>query len=135
MNLEKVFKNLILVNSVIYAIIIISLFFEPEEITTIQDQLGFGIFDSDSGVVIGGIISLAILVVYPINFFLLYRFISFGKALYTITFIVSVVYSLSSGPYIIDAFSGALDLLDTAMCGSILVFLYFTPIKNKFNAQ
>ena len=135
MDLEKIFKNLILINLAIYVILIISIFFEPEEITAIKDQLGFGIFDSDSGAIIGGIIAIAILVIYPINLFLLYRFISFGKPLYTIMFIVTVAYSLSSGPYILDAFSGAMDLLDSAMYGAILVFLYFTPIKDKFNAQ
>ena len=90
MDLEKIFKNLILINLAIYVILIISIFFEPEEITAIKDQLGFGIFDSDSGAIIGGIIAIAILVIYPINLFLLYRFISFGKPLYTIMFIVLV---------------------------------------------
>ena len=132
MNLEKVFKNLILINLAVFVIIIIGVFFVPEEITAIQYQLDSDIFNSDSNAMISLILPMSILVIYPINLFLLYRFIGFGKPLFTIMFIIDVVYSLSSGPFVADAFLGTIDYLDSAMMGAILVFLYFTPIKDKF---
>ena len=73
MNLEKVFKNLILINLAVFVIIIIGVFFEPEEITAIQYQLDSDIFNSDSNAMISLILPISILVIYPINLFLLYR--------------------------------------------------------------
>ena len=47
-------------------------------------------------------------------------------------FIIDVVFYLTSGPFIADAFLGTIDYVDSVITGAILVFLYLTPIKDKF---
>ena len=132
MDLEKVFKNIILLDFALFVLILISIFIEPEEITNIYDSLDGGILgDSDAFL----FIALGFLIVYPINLILLYKFVSFGKALYLILFILSIIMSLSMGPTIATAFAYTLDCLNAATGGAILVLLYFSPIKDKFIKQ
>ena len=132
MDLEKIFKNLILLDFALFVLILISIFIEPEEITNIYDSLDGGILgDSDAFL----FIALGFLIVYPINLILLYKFVSFGKALYLILFILSIIMSFSMGPTIATAFAYTIDWLNGATGGAILVLLYFSPIKDKFIKQ
>ena len=136
MNLEKLFKNLVLLNLIITPLIFVFLFFEPLEVTNVSDTFDLTIFgDSVTDSFIIGFAFAAILYViaYIVALILLYRFVNFGKKLFLILFILSFVILLLSGPTITTNFVMFLEYLMAATDGAILVLLYFTPIKDKFN--
>ena len=128
MTLERIFKNLILAEFSLIVLISFAVFYETEELTTIAESLGSGILDND----LGGIILIAFIIIYLVDLFLLYRFVNLAKFLFLLLFIVEIFLSLFSGPDLSTPLLNVLDWLDGAINGAILVFLYFTPIKDKF---
>jgi len=128
MDIEKVFKNIVLLDFAIIVLLFISIIMEPEEITYISESLGTGIWDE----ITITIIFMGFLIVYLINLILLYKFISFGKMLYLILAILGVVLPLTTGPIISSSITYTLEWIGGAATGGILVLLYFSPIKDKF---
>jgi len=136
MDLEKIFKNFIIADLIVFVIFFINEFFyQSEEVSTISDQLSFGIFDSETGALLGFGFFVILLILYLISLFLLYRFMSFGKPLYTFIIIAILLVSIFSGPTISTGLGDAIDWIETLIEGAILTFLYFTPIKDKFKSQ
>ena len=131
MDLEKVFKNIVLLDLAIFVLLFVSILMEPEEIASISESLGTGIWDENTIIVI----FLGFLIVYLINLILLYKFISFGKVLYLILFILGIALPLTTGPVISSSFTYTLEWIGGASSGAILVLLYFSPIKDKFVKQ
>ena len=131
MDLEKVFKNIVLLDLAIFVLLFVSIVMEPEEITNISESLGTGIWDENTII----IIFMGFLIVYLINLILLYKFISFGKVLYLILSILGIVLPLTTGPVISSSFTYTLEWIGGASSGAILVLLYFSPIKDKFIKQ
>ena len=131
MDLEKVFKNIVLLDLAIFVLLFVSILMEPEEIASISESLGTGIWDENTII----IIFLGFLIVYLINLILLYKFISFGKVLYLILFILGIALPLTTGPVISSSFTYTLEWIGGASSGAILVLLYFSPIKDKFVKQ
>ena len=136
MDLEKIFKNFIIADLIVFVIFFINEFFyQSEEVSTISDQLSFGIFDSETGALLGFGFFVIMIILYLISLFLLYRFMSFGKPLYTFVIIAIILVSIFSGPTISTGLGGAIDWIETLIEGAILTFLYFSPIKDKFIKQ
>ena len=131
MDLEKVFKNIVLLDLAIFVLLFVSILMEPEEIASISESLGTGIWNENTII----IIFLGFLIVYLINLILLYKFISFGKVLYLILFILGIALPLTTGPVISSSFTYTLEWIGGASSGAILVLLYFSPIKDKFVKQ
>ena len=134
MDLEKIFKNIVLLDFALLVLMFISAFIQPEEITNISDSLDVGIFGDGYSVLYIAIL-FGVIIVYFINLILLYRFVSFGKPLYLILFFIGIILGLVSGPVIYTAFQDILNWLGGATGGAILVLLYFSPIKDKFIKQ
>ena len=131
MNIEKFFKNLILLDLAIFIISMVSLFFIPEEIEYISDTLDYGLLSNINEMYI--LATFAIIVIaYLINLILLYRFIRFGKNLYLFIFIIIIILSLLTGPVIQTSFEYTMNYLSGTVGGAILILLYFSPIKDKF---
>ena len=136
MDLEKIFKNFIIADLIVFVIFFVNEFFyQSEEVSTISDQLSFGIFDSETGALLGFGFFVIMIILYLISLFLLYRFMSFGKPLYTFVIIAIILVSIFSGPTISTGLGGAIDWIETLIEGAILTFLYFSPIKDKFIKQ
>ena len=134
MNLEKIFKNIIIVNLGTFIIAIISVFYESDEIFKISDNLSGGILLSNDGTSTAElIILLTYFIIFFVSLYFIYKFKPFGKKLYTISFIAGSIITLISGPSIMGAVVYFLIELHMASVGAILAFLYFTPIKKKFN--
>ena len=131
MDLEKVFKNIVLLDLAIIVLLFVSIVMEPEEIAKISESLDTGIWDENTIT----IIFMGFLIVYLINLILLYKFISFGKVLYLILFILGIALPLTTGPVISSSFTYTLEWIGGASSGAILVLLYFSPIKDKFIKQ
>jgi len=132
MKLKKIFKNTIIINLALLIIAIISAFYQPDEVSQISDNLSGGILFSDELLIVGGIIYLVYLVVSLVSLYLIYKLKPSGRKLYTICFVAGLLITLVSGPIIMGPLLTALIDLNVAIEGAILVFLYFTPIKNNF---
>ena len=131
MDIEKVFKNIVLLDLAAIVLLMGSMIMEPEEITNISEGLGTGIWDENTIT----LIFMVFLVVYLINLILLYKFVSFGKVLYLILSILGIVLPLTTGPIISSSLTYTLEWIGGATSGAILVLLYFSPIKDKFIKQ
>ena len=79
-----------------------------------------------------GILLLIYLLIYLVSLVLLYKFVYFGKPLFTVLFFCNILIGLSSGTMIYSSLFYTLDWLDGVTQGAILVFLYFTSIKERF---
>ena len=132
MYLEKIFKSFIVADLIFFGIFFVEFFNQSEEVSTIADQLSLGIFDSDSGALIALSLVAVILILYLISIFMLYKFMSFGKILYTFIIIASLLMIVLSGPTISTSLGSFIDAISGLIEGAILTLLYFTPIKDKF---
>ena len=125
MNIKNTFKKLILLHLGVFFLMLISVFYESEEVIRFNEAMDD---ISNTLLIVGSILML----IYFINLYFLYNFKKNGKQMFLVLFILGVVLSLFSGPsasdpilYILDAFSWCTE-------AAILVFLYFTPIKKYF---
>ena len=133
MTIERTFKNLIILNSlIVISLAFGSIFFETPEVNKILENISDGLLFKIGYEKIIGILLLIYFLIYLVSLLFLYRFIYFGKPLFTIYFICNILISLSSGTLVESALFATLGWLDGATEGAILVFLYFTPIKEKF---
>ena len=126
MNLKTIFKRLILLDLLLIILLVVSVFFESEEVADFNKY--FESEFSNSLLIIFGILML----IYLINLFLLYKFKSIGKQMYLILFILLIVLTLLSPQSAMDPWLYVIDGLGWANSGAILILLYFSPIKKEF---
>jgi len=125
MNLKTIFKRLILTDIALSILIVVSAFYESEQVINFNDNY---FLMSDTM----GLIFLVILIVYLVNYYFLYNFKKIGKQIFVILFLISIILLLLTGSSAVDAKDYILDGLSWTLNGAILVFLYFTPIKKEF---
>ena len=130
MEIEKIFKNLILIDFGVLILIVISSLYQPQAITDISDVLNDGLLANFED--ISRIISLVLFFLYLITLNLLYRFVSYGKPLYLFLIISGLLFNYLSGSVIYSSFGGLLDQVGGIISGAILILLYYSPIKNNF---
>ena len=130
MEIEKIFKNLILIDFGVLILIVISSMYQPQEITNMDDALNDGLLSNFES--ISRIVSLGLFFLYLITLNLLYRFISYGKHLYLFLIIMGLLLNYLNGSVIYTSFGGLLDQIGGIVSGSILILLYYSPIKNNF---
>ena len=130
MEIEKIFKNLILIDFVVLILIVISSMYQSQEITNIYNALNDGLLSNFKD--LSRIFSLGLFFLYLITLNLLYRFISFGKPLYMFLIITGILFNYLNGSVILTPFGGLLDQLGGIISGAILILLYYSPIKNSF---
>ena len=126
MDLKKIFKRLILLDLSLFIVIIVTIFFESEEVRKFTENL-----DELSNVFL--IFSGIWLLIYLINLFLLYKFKSIGKQMYPFTYIIALLLALLGGPNALDPWIYVLDGIEMSVAGALLVLLYFSPIKKEFD--
>ena len=130
MEIEKIFKNLILIDFGVLILIVISSMNQPQEITNMYDSLNNGIMSNFEN--ISRIISIGLFFLYLVTLNLLYRFISYGKPLYLFLIITGILFNYLNGSVIYTSFGGLLDQIGGIISGAILILLYYSPIKNNF---
>ena len=130
MEIEKIFKNLILIDFGVLILIVISSLYQPQEITNMSEALNDGLLSNFED--ISRIISLVLFFLYLITLNLLYRFIYYGKPLYLFLIISGLLLNYLSGSVVYSSFSGLLDQVGGIISGAILILLYYSPIKNNF---
>ena len=126
MNLEKIFKNIIIVNFLIYAFFISYGVFLSSEDTRIEETT----FNASE------IALLIVIFIHIINFYFLFKFKSIGKVLFIP--LLLIIYALSLSIPIEDVrvdshFEFIFDALSVMIEGGIIAMLYLTDIKNKFD--
>ena len=130
MEIEKIFKNLILIDFGVLILIGVSSMYQPQEITNIYDSLNDGLLSNFES--ISRIVSLGLFFLYLITLNLLYRFISYGKQLYLFLIITGLLFNYLNGSVVYTSFGGLLDQIGGIISGAILILLYYSPIKNNF---
>ena len=130
MEIEKIFKNLILIDFGVLILIVISSMYQPQEITNMDDALNDGLLSNFES--ISRIVSLGLFFLYLITLNLLYRFISYGKQLYLFLIITGLLFNYLNGSVVYTSFGGLLDQIGGIISGAILILLYYSPIKNNF---
>ena len=130
MEIEKIFKNLILIDFGVLILIVISSLYQPQVITDMSDALNDGLLANFED--ISRIVSLVLFFLYLITLNLLYRFISYGKSLYLFLIVSGLLFNYLNGSVIYTSFGGLLDQVGGITSGAILILLYYSPIKNNF---
>ena len=130
MEIENIFKRLILIDFGVLILIVISSIYQPLEITNINESLNDGFLSNFE--YISRIFSLGLFFLYLITLNLLYRFIAYGKPLYLFLIITGILFNYLNGSVIYTSFGGLLDQIGGIISGAILILLYYSPIKNNF---
>ena len=131
MEIEKIFKNLILADFIVIILMVISSMYQPSEVSNLYENLNDGLLSNFEN--FSRIISISLFFLYLLTLNLLYRFISYGKPLYLFLVIAAIILNYLSGSVIYTPFSGMLDQIGGIISGSILILLYFSPVKNNFS--
>lgn len=130
MEIEKIFKNLILVDFSILILIVISSMYQSENILEINKQLEGGILANYEEFL--RILSIVLFFCYLITLNLLYLFISYGKKLYIILIVSGLLINYFNGSVVYTSFGSVLDQIGGMVTGAILILLYYSPISQKF---
>ena len=128
MDLEKIFKNLLIAQGILLVILIIAELNMPSEYYEINEMIQSDFSLSE----IFMFLSLIFLIAIFVSLILLYRYVSFGKNFYVIVFIVGTVLQLLAGAYVLHAFTLTIITIHAVLTGATLTLLFFSPIKNKF---
>jgi len=129
MDLEKVFKNLIIAQAIAIFFYIISTFNMPKDLMEIAEYVPAGIYGTESGLVF----TLLIVVAHIISLVLLYRYVSYGKKVFVTVVVIGFILDLAGASYIVTSISWSLVAIIHMVIGATLTLLFFSPIKDKFS--
>ena len=130
MEIEKIFKNLILIDFAILILIVISSFYQSNQYSEVYQYLDKGLLENYGN--FKSIISIILFFLYLFTLNLLYRFIYYGKSLYLFIIVAGLLLNYFNGSVIYTAYGGILDQIGGIISGAILVLLYFSPVKENF---
>ena len=140
MQYEKIFKNILLIYFFIFALSLIPVFIlgdfftpNPEYVFLSEESPIFIEIIPNSLETILVLFFFLVLFVYIYSLYLLFTFKKFGKNLFIYCFIIIMILSLTSYGTYYTGVEEFLTLLSYVFEGVIIAFLYFTPIKEKFN--
>jgi hypothetical protein len=132
MKIEKIFKYFILSGGIVILLNTSSFLFETSEVLKLWDTVDMGILFVEGYETFVDIFLGTYLIVYYLCLVLLYRFVSFGKPLFIGLCVCTGILKLCLGTLVMSSVYVFIDWLDCMIQGGTLVFLYFTPIKDKF---
>ena len=125
MDIEKVFKRVVLADFILLIMMILLAFF-PGTNTTIEEEP----FTS------GEIFSLILLVVYIVNLYFLYKLKPIAKTLYIPLFLISVVLIFAFPESYLtysNRFEYVLEVVGAMTSGLIIGLLYWSDVSKKFD--
>ena len=130
MNLEKVLKNLVIVNFVMFGIIIAMGLTGYTTLPAALEEYSLALVDEYA---FGYILLLPFLLAYITALILIYKFKPVGRTLFLWINIISVFMYFFTGPMIIDELTSILGDASSLLDGVILGIIYFSPLKDKFS--
>ena len=89
--------------------------------------------DNDSAWWAALIIFFVLIIMYFFSLYAMYKFKSYAKRLYIYLLIFFTLLNLFLGNVAFSAFEITLYEVSLMLNGALVIFLYFTPIKQKFN--
>ena len=129
--LEKIFKNLLIAQILLLILIGVKVIFEftllNEELYLISYNLPLPIPD-----IYAGALFVIILIALFTALYLLFNFKKIGRNIFLFLIIFGLLAGLFLGPTIADPIDYSLEYLSAVADGAILVFIYFSPLKDKF---
>ena len=129
--LEKIFKNLLIAQILLLILIGVKVMFEftllNEELYLISYNLPLPIPD-----IFAGALFVIILIALFTALYLLFNFKKIGRNIFLFLIIFATLAGLFMGPTIVDPIEYSLGYLSAVADGAILVFIYFSPLKDKF---
>ena len=129
--LEKIFKNLLIAQIFLLILIGVKVMFEftllNEELYLISYNLPLPISD-----IYAGALFVIILIAFFTALYLLFNFKKIGRNIFLFLIIFATLAGLFMGPTIADPIDSSLEYLSAVADGAILVFIYFSPLKDKF---
>ena len=129
MDIEKVFKNLILIFGVYFVVFLLK---SLTGITSLSQEL---VDYSVNLVSPKYFVHLLIWIISFISLFFLYSFKRIGKIIFVLTWSLLMLSPLIYDEVIIDGTDWFLDSMGAALGSIIFFMLYFSPIKDKFESQ
>ncbi len=129
MNLEKVLKNLVIVNFVMFGIIIAMGLTGYTTLPAALEEYSLALVDEYA---FGYILLLPFLLAYITALILIYKFKPVGRTLFLWTIIISVFLYFFTGPMITDELTSILSDAVSLLDGVILGIIYFSPLNAKF---
>ena len=129
--LENIFKNLLIAQFLLLILIGVKVVFGfsllSEELYLISYNLPSPIPD-----IYLGALFIIILIAYFAALYLLFNFKKIGRNIFLFLIIFGALVNLFMGPSIADPIDYLLEYLLAVADGAILVFIYFSPLKDKF---
>ncbi len=130
MEIEKIFKNLILIDFGILILIVVSSMYQTNYNENIEQYLEKGLLSNYEN--FSRILSLVLFFLYLLTLNLLYRFIFYGKQIYLFLIISGLLLNYFSGSVIYTSLGSVLDQIGGLISGAILILLYYSPIRENF---
>ena len=132
--MEKIFKQIVFIQIILFPILLLlEIFFQvPDEIYYLPYFDGTLSNISDSQEIVIGLIALALFLIYWVSCFLIYFFNPAGRKIYVLMTVLATL-SLMLGPSVYTALSSTLGTIGSMLIGATIVFIFFTPINDKFN--
>ena len=129
--LENIFKNLLIAQFLLLILFGVKVVFGfsllSEELYLISYNLPSPIPD-----IYLGTLFIIILIAYFAALYLLFNFKKIGRNIFLFLIIFGTLAGLFMGPTIVDPIDYSLEYLSAVADGAILVFIYFSPLKDKF---
>ena len=130
MEIEKIFKNLIIIDFALLVLVVVSSTYDSNNLNTINQYLEKGLLAKYEN--FSMILSIILFFLYLLTLNLLYRFISYGKKLYLFLIVSGILINYFNGSVVYTSLGTVLDQLGGMVSGAILILLYFSPIKENF---
>lgn len=131
--MESTYKQILVIQIILLPVLIsLQIFFPvPEEISYLPYFEGVFLNISDGALIFLVISGIALIIINWISCFLIYFYKPIGKTLYLWTLVI-LVFAYLLSPHLTTGIFAMLDTLGSILAGATLVFIYYTPIKEKF---
>lgn len=134
MNVNNAFKKTILLHFLILIVSIIASFYHPDQVIEANERFETKWFEDNEGAWWAAfIIALVLIAAYFYSLYAMYKFKSYGKKLYIYLLIFFTLLNLVLGNVAFSALEITLYEISLMLNGALVIFLYFTPIKQKFD--
>ena len=139
MTLERGFRTTIILSGILMVLVVLIVVFEIEvgnaEIESIEENLPKGYIEKTFGEFAFIILTSLMILLNIVSLLLLYIFYKFGKLLFVLYVILVLITIIFDGPVLATPTIELLAVIGSMLDGAILVFLFFTPIKERFSAS
>ena len=134
MNVNYAFKKTILLHFLILIVSIIAGFYHPDQVIEANERFETKWFVDNEGAWWAAlIVALFLIAAYFYSLYAMYKFKSYGKKLYIYLLVFFTLLNLVLGNVAFSAVEITLYEISLMLNGALVIFLYFTPIKQKFD--